>query len=71
MDLQAVLRAAAQKAVMKNLASHDGNMQFFRPLAKPTYAAGTKPPKKSKNLGESHTSGIIKSYQTFENTVGI
>jgi hypothetical protein len=51
-DLQAVLMSSAQKAVMKNLASHDGSMTFFRPIAKQTAfnASGQKVPKKLKNL---------------------
>lgn len=45
---------AAQKAVAKNLATHDGTMTFFRPTAKAA-AGQQKVPKKLKGI-ESGTS---------------
>jgi hypothetical protein len=48
---------AAQKAVIKGLATHDGTFQFFRPTAKAT-AGLQKLPKKAKHF-DSAQSGLL------------
>ena len=58
-DLQSVLMSAAQKAIMRNLATHVGSLTFFMPTAKAT-AGQQKMPKKPKIL-EASASGDYTS----------